>query len=130
MQVLDLAILAKGVLNGLLVGFLVNVGDDDNPSLDGTHGGRFEKRLHVVNLCRSGAGAGGSARGGRLVDVHLYIGHGCEGPGVLFGRESYNVERVCRRRGGREMGWSWYASRQSEHEQGLAGCVKLSYERH
>lgn len=75
MQILDLAILAKRVLNGFLVGFLVNVGDNDDPALDGAHRGRFEQRLHVVHLCRRGASARSSARGGGLVDVHLYVGH-------------------------------------------------------
>lgn len=77
MQILDLAILAKCVLNGFLVGFLVDVGDNDDPALDGAHSGRFEKRLHVVNLCRRRARARGCARGDGLVNVHLYVGHDC-----------------------------------------------------
>jgi hypothetical protein len=73
-QVLDLAVLAKGVVDGLLVGLLVHIGHDDDPALDGAHGRRLGLRLHVVDL-----GLGGGGRLGRagLVDVHLYVGHGC-----------------------------------------------------
>lgn len=69
-QVLDLAVFAKFVVYGLLVGLLVHVGHDNNPALDGTHGGRFAVGLHVVDFC-----LGGHRRDG-LVDVHFYVGHG------------------------------------------------------
>lgn len=68
-QVLDLAVLAKLVVYGLLVGLLVYVGDDDDPALDGAHGSRFAVGLHVVDFCLRRDGRDG------LVDIHFYVGH-------------------------------------------------------
>lgn len=70
-QVLDLAVLAKGVVNCLLVDLLVQVRHDDDPALYGAHGGRLGVRHHVVDLCLGGLGRAG------LVDVHLHVGHDC-----------------------------------------------------
>jgi hypothetical protein len=71
-QVLDGAVLAKHVLQVLLGRLLMHVGDDDDPALDGTHGGRAGLGARV-------AGLGVRRRGFLLlgrVDVHLRVGHG------------------------------------------------------
>lgn len=69
MQVLNLAVLAEGVVDRLLVDLLVQVRDDDDPALYGAHGGGLGVRHHVVDLCLRGLGRAG------LVDVHLHVGH-------------------------------------------------------
>lgn len=70
-QVLNLAVLAKGVVDCLLVDLLVQVCHDDDPALYGAHGGCLGVRHHVVDLCLGGLGRAG------LVDVHLHVGHDC-----------------------------------------------------
>lgn len=81
MHVLDLAILPKYILQRLLVGLLVNVGDDNDPTLDGADGCGFGMGLHVGLIARGGWG------GRRVdVDIHLYVGH--------FGRWYFRVVGV------------------------------------
>jgi hypothetical protein len=74
MQILNCAIFAEHVLEILLGGFLVNVGDDDNPAFDGADG--------------SCAGAGARVAG-------LEIGHGC-GDSAGCGGLCYGVELMLR----------------------------------
>lgn len=50
MQVLDLAVLAKQILYGFLVGLLMHIGNDDDPTFDGADGGGARVGLHVVNF--------------------------------------------------------------------------------
>ena len=69
-QVLDLAILGKLVVDGLLVRLFVHVGHHDDPALDGPHRRRFSVRLHVAHF-------GLRLRGRRrLVHIHLDVRHG------------------------------------------------------
>jgi hypothetical protein len=78
-QVLDGAELAKHVLQVLLGRLLMHVGDDDDPALDGTHGG-------CAGLGARVAGLGVRRRGLLLlgrVDVHLRVGHGGRVRGVV-----------------------------------------------
>ena len=69
MQVLDLAVFAKQLLQIFFAGFFVHVGDEDDPAFDGTHGDRTR--------CCAGFGCGGS--GGGVVDVHFSVGHSGRG---------------------------------------------------
>lgn len=96
MQVLDLAVLAEFVVDGLLVGLLVDVGHHDDPALDGADGGGAAVGLHVALV----AGRRGSRSPSRspsrsrsllflrrflrrflllllrlVVDIHFYVGH-------------------------------------------------------
>ena len=73
MEVLDLAEVAKLVLDGLLVGLFVHVGDQDDPSLDGADRGRLGMSLHGGDLAWVGGGLLGRDR---LVEFHL-VGHCC-----------------------------------------------------
>lgn len=70
-QVLDLTVLAKGVVDCLLINLLVQVCHDNDPALYGAHSGGLGVRHHVVDLCLGGLGRAG------LVDVHLHVGHHC-----------------------------------------------------
>lgn len=83
-QVLDLAVLAKLVVDSLLVGLLVHIGHNDDPALDGAHGGRFAVGLHVVEFCLRRDGRDG------LVDVHFYVSHG-----VVVGRCCWSFGCLC-----------------------------------
>jgi hypothetical protein len=69
-EVLDLAVVAKLILQGLLVGLLVHIGDHYDPALDRTDGCGICVRLHVPNLGLGGLGGAG------LVHLHLNVGHG------------------------------------------------------
>lgn len=79
MQVLDLAVLAKHILDGLLVGLLVDVCDHDDPALDGADGGRATMGLHLGFVAHRSGTAGGSSLGGGggggVVDFHFHVGH-------------------------------------------------------
>lgn len=75
MQVLNGAVFAKHVLQVLLGGLLVDVGDDDDPAFDGADGSRAGGGGRVA-----GFGGGRGALG--LVNVHLGVGHDC---GVCVG---------------------------------------------
>jgi hypothetical protein len=74
-QVLDGAVLAKHVLQVLLGGLLVHVGDNDDPALDGAHGGcaGVGARIAGLGVRRRLLGLLGLLR---RVDVHLGVGHG------------------------------------------------------
>lgn len=88
-HVLDLAVLSKNILQRLLVGLLVDVGDDNDPALDGPDGCGFGMGLHVGLVARGG-------RGGRRldVDIHLYVGHF---EGVILGcRSVRGIEHALR----------------------------------
>lgn len=77
MQILDLAKLAKLVLDGFLIGLLVYVGHHDDPAFDGAHGSRLGVGLHGRDLGGVGVGAAGGSsilllrREGRIVDFHV-----------------------------------------------------------
>jgi len=68
MQVLDLAVVRKFIIQILLAGLLVHVCDDDDPAFDGADGCRVRVRLHGRCL----AGCVWGVRFG--IDVHL-VGH-------------------------------------------------------
>ncbi len=72
MQVFDLPVLAKHILDILLGRLLVQIGDDDDPALDTTDGRCVRCRRAVATVL-----AGGVGRGGRrsLIDLHLRVGH-------------------------------------------------------
>jgi len=46
MQILDLAIIRKLIIQVLLTSLLMNIRDDDDPALDGSDGRRVRVRLH------------------------------------------------------------------------------------
>lgn len=75
MQVFDLSIIRKTIVQIFLAGFLMDISDDNDPALDGAHGGRVGVGCHAavlrVVLCVFG-GEGG-------VDVHFGVGHDCGG---------------------------------------------------
>ena len=75
MQVLDLAVLAEHVVDGLLVGLLVDAGDDDDPALDGADGRCAAVGLHVLVAAAGGTSIGGGGGLLGLVDLHLNVGH-------------------------------------------------------
>lgn len=79
-HVFDLAILSKNILQRLLVCLFVDIGDDNDPTLDGADGRSFRMGLHVGLVARG-------RRGGRRVDVdiHFYVGHF---EGVILGCRS------------------------------------------
>jgi hypothetical protein len=68
MQILNLAIIGKLIIQVLLAGLLMYIRDDDNPALDGSDGCRVRVRLHG---CRFAVSAW---RVRFRVDVHL-VGH-------------------------------------------------------
>jgi len=68
MQILDRAKLAKKILQILFGRLLMDIRDDDNPALDGAHGGCAGLGARVA-----GFGVGGGLLG--LVDVHFGVGH-------------------------------------------------------
>jgi hypothetical protein len=74
MKILDLAVLAKLVLYGLLVRLLVHVGHHYDPALDGANCGRLGVSLHVDSV-GAAPGAPVAARRGGLVNIHLCVGH-------------------------------------------------------
>ena len=76
-QVLNLAVVAELVVDGLLVGLLVHVGHHDDPALDGAHRRRLGVRLHVADLGLGRGRGRAAADGARVVDVHLNVGHCC-----------------------------------------------------
>lgn len=104
-QVLNLAVLAELVLDGLLVGLLVDVGDHYDPALDGADGGGAAVGLHL-GLVAGGRAACclGGGGGGGVVDFHFYVGHfrGCVLGGA--GLSWVSVERRLARRGRRCLG--------------------------
>ena len=76
-QVLDLAVLAKQLLEVFFAGFFVHVGHEDDPAFDGAHGDGAGRGTRFARRGLSGGAIGGV--GGRLrVDVH-FIGSHCEG---------------------------------------------------
>jgi hypothetical protein len=75
-QVLDLAVFAKQILDVLLTGLLVNVRRDNDPALDAAHGRCVLGGAGVAGVCLAVF-----VVDGRLgnVDVHFCVGHdsGC-----------------------------------------------------
>lgn len=69
MEVLDLAVFAKFVLYGLLVGFLVDIRDGDDPALDGAHSCSFGVGAHLGLVSR------GSRWRGARINFHFDVGH-------------------------------------------------------
>lgn len=72
-HVLDIAVLGEPLLQILLARLFVHVRDQDNPALDGAHGGRAARRLG----CVFAAGLFGvelHLGGGDVVNLH--VGHG------------------------------------------------------
>lgn len=70
-QILDLSILSKHVLNVLLTRLLVHVGDNDDPAFYAAHSDCLLGCSSVVRV--SGLPRASWRR--RLVDVHLCVGH-------------------------------------------------------
>jgi hypothetical protein len=69
-QVLDLAIVTKQIMDSLLVGLVMHVGHHYNPAFNGTHGCGLVVGLHVGY---AGVGGRGLLRGawGGIVDLHF-----------------------------------------------------------
>ena len=67
-QVLDLAVVAKHLLEVLLAGFLVDVGHEDDPAFDGSD-------CYRTGRCAYLGGGAAVVVGWGLIDIHLCVRH-------------------------------------------------------